>query len=114
MANKAMGKKLAQWMDGVLRQQAMIFCQPMAFHLFRDEVQLGNGNLVLDCVSRDANHFHPVPQCGWDTLQVVCSSNKQHLGEVEWEAQIMVDKVCVLLRVQDLKKGCHRVTMYAR
>lgn len=60
-------------------------------------------------VSEKLNHLHPVFEGGGNRVSDVSRGDEEHLGKVEGDIKIMVNKGEILLRVQNLEQCCRRV-----
>src|SRR3982074_3156527 len=48
--------------------------------------------------------LHAVEQRWWEAVKCVGGGDKQHLRQIEWHAQVVVDKAVVLGRVEHLEE----------
>ena len=63
---------------------------PFAAQLARDQVALGDVQLLVDRVAGELDHLHPVLEGGRDRVEDVRGGDEQHVGEVEREVEVVV------------------------
>ena len=78
--------------------------QPGALDLARDEIALGDLQLLLLGVAGEADHLHAVVQRRRDAVEVVRRADEHDPREVERHAQVIVAEGRVLLRVEHLQE----------
>src|SRR5690554_339650 len=70
----------------------------------------GDMILVIHCITRQADDFHPVHQRLWDRGERVSGCNKHYLREIIAEIKIVVTESVILFRVKYLQQSRSRIT----
>ena len=82
---------------------------PLAAELARDQVALGDVQLLLDRVAGELDHLHPVLEGQRDRVEDVRRRDEEDLGEVERQVEVVVAEGRVLGRVEHLEHRAGRV-----
>ncbi len=91
--------------DRLLAEFEVVRREPVLLALARHEVRLGDLDLLLLRVARDAQHLHAVPQRRRDRVQHVGRADEEDLAQVERHLEVVVREGEVLLRIQHLEQG---------
>ena len=67
--------------------------------------------LLIFRISRDFHQLHTVKKRSRDSLNIICSSNKQYLGKILGNLHIVIIELTVLLRIQNLQKCCGGISL---
>ena len=105
------GDDLAQRRVGDLRPGPL---QPVALDLARDEVALGDLELLVLGVARDVDDLHPVQQRAGDAIEVVRGADEHDRREVERQVEVVIAERLVLLGVEHLEHRARRVAAEVR
>ena len=70
--------------------------------LLRDEVALGNLNLLFRDISAHLDHLHTVEQRARNGIQIVGCGDKEHLAQIIVHIQVVIVECRVLLRIEHL------------
>ena len=77
--------------------------QAVALHLARDQVALGDLELLLLGVARELDHLHPVAQRRRDRVELVRGGDEEAARQVEGQVEVVVAEARVLLGVEHLE-----------
>ena len=77
--------------------------QPVGLELARDQVPLGDVELLLDGVAGELDDLHPVLERRRDRVEDVRRRDEEDLGEVERQVEVVVAEGRVLRRVEHLE-----------
>ena len=83
--------------------------EPVRLELLRDEVALGDAELLLLGVAREADDLHPVLERRRDRLELIGRADEEHLREIEGQVQIVVAEARVLRGVEHLEHRARRI-----
>ena len=81
------------------------FRNPVDLHLFRNQMFPCNMFLLILRIAWNFHQFHTVKKRSRDSLNIICSGNKQYLRKILGYLHIMIIELAVLLRIQHLEKG---------
>ena len=81
----------------------VVFGKPVFLDLFRDQVAFGDLVFFFLGVTRQRNDLHPVAKRGLDGVEDIGGRHKHHVRQIESDAEIVVAKRPVLLRIEYLK-----------
>ena len=93
-------------LKGCCLNRQLSLLDTILFHLFWNQMFFCNVLFLILCVACDLYQFHTVKKRSRDSLNIICSGNKQYLWEILWNFYIMIQKSAVLLRIKYLKKRC--------
>ena len=88
--------------------------QAVALDLARDQVALGDLELLLLGVAGELDHLHPVAQRPGDRVQRVGGGHERHRRQVERQVQVVVAERVVLLGVEHLEHRARRIAAEVR
>ena len=97
--------------QGFFRYAEILRLQPMVLYLLRYEILLSNLDLLLLGISGNLDDLHSVKERSWNSLRGVCRSYEHHLGKVKRQVKVVVRKVLVLFRVENLQKRRCRIAL---
>ena len=80
----------------------------VVLHLLRQQVLLGDRDLLVLGVARQADHFHPVEQRRRDVHRVG-GGDEHHVGQVVLDLDVVVDERVVLLGIEHLEQRRRRI-----
>ena len=72
--------------------------------LTRDQITLGDFELLIRGIPQQFDDLQTVPQGGRDRLQHVGGGNEHDVAQIKGDIQIMIRKRKILLRIEDLKQ----------
>ena len=105
------GVALNNLSDGSVGDVHLLFQQAGPFQQPRHQVMLGDSELFLGDVARQADHVHTVEQWPGDCVELVGGADEQDLGQVHAHVQVVVQEFPVLFRVQGFKQCGGRVAL---
>ena len=76
----------------------------MLFQLLFDQVPGGNIDLFFQGIAAKLNNVHPVIKWPRNPPGIVGSGDKQYLAQVKGHIDVVIGKLRVLLRVQNLQQ----------
>ena len=76
----------------------------MVLHLFRDEVVLGDLELLFLGITGNLQYFHPVSKGRWNRIEHVRGRDEQHFRQIERHVEVVVAEGAVLFRVEHLEQ----------
>ena len=79
--------------------------EAVIFPLLRNDVTLGDLQLLRFGVARDLDDLHTITERVRNRVQLVCRCNEEHLREIKLHLQIVVLEGCVLLGIEHFKQG---------
>ena len=88
--------------------------EPVRLQLLRDEVLLGDPELLFLGVAGELDHVHPVEERRRDGLQLVRRADEEDLREVEGKVEVVVAEGRVLLGVEHLEHCAGRIAAPVR
>ncbi len=91
--------------DGRVREPQVALRQAVLGQLPRDQVAVGDEQLLLLGVAGQVDHLHPVGQGRGDGVEQVGRGDEHDPREVERHVQVVVGEGVVLLRVEHLQQG---------
>ena len=83
--------------------------QPVLLDLPRDQITLGDIDLLVLGVAAELDDLHAVAQRRRDRVEHVGRRDKEHLAQVKRHVEIVVAELAVLLRVEHLQQRAARV-----
>ena len=75
------------------------------FHLFWKQVPPGNLEFFFFRISGQPDHFHAISQSRLDRVENVGGRHENDVRQIERDAQIVIAKTVVLLRVEDFQQS---------
>ena len=90
-------------------ERELLALEPVRLQLLRDEVLLGDAELLFLGVAGELDHVHPVEQRRRDRVELVRGADEEHLREVERKVEVVVAEGRVLLGVEHLEHRARRV-----
>ena len=75
------------------------------FHLFWEQVPPGNLEFFFFRISGQPDHFHAISQSRLDRVENVGGRHENDVRQIERDAQIVIAKTVVLLRVEDFQQS---------
>ena len=78
--------------------------EAVIFTLLRNDVTLGDLQLLRFGVARDLDDLHTITERVRNRVQLVCRCNEEHLREIKLHLQIVVLEGCVLLGIEHFEK----------
>ena len=78
--------------------------------LFFDKELLGDIQFLQFGITGQSDNLHPVLQSNRDIIKSVRRSDKKYFREIIVKIEVMVTKGEILFRIQNLQKGCRRIT----
>ena len=85
--------------------------QTRLFELPRNDVALGDLELLAFRVTGERDDLHAVEQGGWNGVCDVGGGDEQHLAQVEWHVQVMIGELAVLGGVEHLQQSAGRIAV---
>ena len=93
----------------VLGKLDLLRRDPVFLDLARNQVAVGDVQLLLFAVALERNDFHAVQQRRRHGVEHVGGADEQHLRQIERHVEIVVAERVVLLRIERLEQGRGRV-----
>ena len=100
--------------DAVIGELDLVLRQAVLGDLFRDQVPLGDLELLLFGVSGELDDFHAIAERRLNRIQHVCRRDEHHVGKIERHAEIVVAERMVLFRIQHFKQCGRRIAAEVR
>ena len=89
--------------QALLGERELLALEPVGLQLLRDEVALGDAELLFLGVARELDHVHPVEERRRNRVELVRGADEEHLREVERKVEIVVAEGRVLLGIEHLE-----------
>ena len=80
--------------------------------LLRHEIVLCDLILFLCKITAHIDHLHTVLKCRLDRLDIVCSSDEEHIRQIIVDIQIVIVECCILLRIKRFEQCRRRIALY--
>ncbi|MNS62425.1 hypothetical protein D3C72_954870 [compost metagenome] len=97
--------------DGAVVDRQLTFFQGVTLKLLRQQVLLGDIELLVLGVAGQANHFHTIQQRRRNVHRVR-GSNEHHVGQIVIHFQVVIVKRHVLFRIQHFKQCRSRIATH--
>ena len=92
----------------------MLGGNPVVLKLARDQKLAGNLQFLLVGVTGKLDDLHPIRQGRRHRVQQIRGANKQDIGKIERQIQVMIAEGMILFRVQDLEQRRRRIAAKVR
>src|SRR5215469_7176655 len=77
--------------------------------LSRNEVLARDGQFFLIGIAGELNNFHTVSQCRRDRIKQVSRANKENVGEIKGNIQIVITECMILFGIQHFEQRGGRI-----
>ena len=104
------GIALDQGLQPFFLEADLILLQAVRLGLLGNQESFGDLELLVERITRDLDHLHPVLERRRDRMGDVRGGDEHHLREVVVDIQVMVVEGVVLLRIEHLEQGRRGIT----
>ena len=87
----------------------IVFRKPVFLNLFGYKVTFCDLELFFFGITRQPDRLHPIPQRWLHGIEHIRRRHKHHVGKIECNAQVVIAKRRVLLRIKHLEQSARRV-----